>query len=295
MAGETTFPLPRHLLEAQLSMLNLILAMFSSPGEIDISPSTSESLDQLREALEATDETPTRMPADLSFTIALPIGDVHTLQVMVHVPLQDFEADPSEAPALRYSLRQSSWMSRAEVVELSSSMPKDDILAAVEYLQDAAPAFVRLASSLDQAITGTQAEPLLVRVWFYFPSLSTREKRKDLVNYAADYQLTGFVLAGKPGVLCLEGTSKNIDAYMNNIKMHSWGDIPSHQKKVSERYREDGGDAPIERAFVGMIEITDTLGEKKGKRINRGDMGALESWLTEKGLGEAFERVILSS
>lgn len=109
-----------------------------------------------------------------------------------------------------------------------------------------------------------------------------------MVNLAPSYSLTGFVLAGKPGVLCLEGTSTDIDSYMSFIKTHSWGDIPSHQKKVSERYRE----TDIERVFSGMEEITDSLGERGGQRANRGDMQALEAWLTAKGLQEAFEKVI---
>lgn len=39
-------------------------------------------------------------------------------------------------------------------------------------------------------------EEELQRVWFWFPSLSTREKRRDLVTYASRWGLTGFVLAG---------------------------------------------------------------------------------------------------
>jgi hypothetical protein len=35
---------------------------------------------------------------------------------------------------------------------------------------------------------------------------------KNMVNLAPGYALTGFVLAGKPGVLCLEGASPDIDS-----------------------------------------------------------------------------------
>ena len=41
---------------------------------------------------------------------------------------------------------------------------------------------------------GVQEEE--VRVWFWFPSLSTREKRDDMVNWAPGYGLSGWVLAG---------------------------------------------------------------------------------------------------
>lgn len=184
------------------------------------------------------------------------------------------------------------------MADLTAQMPNDDVFATIEYIRDEAPNYIKntQTSSTDSsnghggANGGDDTAPL-VRVWFYFPSLSTREKRDDLVNHAPSYSLTGFVLAGKPGVLCLEGSSKNVDSYMRYIKTESWGDIPSHQKKVSERYREEGEE--VKRVFTGMQEITESLGERRGERANRGDMKALEAWLKVRGLGEAFEKVIM--
>jgi hypothetical protein len=104
------------------------------------------------------------------------------------------------------------------------------------------------------------------------------------------YQLSGFLYAGKPGILCVEGGSQSIDDYMKFIKTESWGDIPAHHKKVSERYRET---KDVERAFEGMTEITDTVGERRGQRANRGDMKAVEEWLVERGVGDAFAKVLM--
>lgn len=96
--------------------------------------------------------------------------------------------------------------------------------------------------------------------------------------------------AGKPALLCLEGTPTKIDAYMGDIKSVSWADIPSFQKKVSERHRETLGGAG-ERVFGGMEEITHLVG-KGGARGNRGEMGDVRDWLGAKGLGEAFGIVV---
>lgn len=186
-------------------------------------------------------------------------------------------------------------MSRAEVSKLGNELPVGDVVAAFEFVREHAHKFFQKDTSVSgiSSHTSTADSGPLLRVWFYFPSLSTREKRKDLVNYAPRYNLTGFVLAGKPGVLCLEGTSKSVDDYMNAIKNESWGDIPSHQKKVSERYREECGEAG--RKFEGMREITDDLGERRGTRKNRGDMAALEAYLTEQGVGASFSKVIMGT
>ena len=98
-------------------------------------------------------------------------------------------------------------------------------------------------------------------------------------------------MAGKPGILCLEGGSIAIDDFMKFIKTDSWGDIPSQHKKVSERYRQT--DADLVRVFDGMEEITETVGERRGERANRSDMKALELWLVERGLGVAFGNVFM--
>lgn len=300
----TMFILPRDVLETQLSMVDLLQAMYPATEQTDSDYSMLQLIERLREWCEPpgplnTALAPDNVPTGLALTVTIPL-DTGTdsspetlphIQLNVTVPLYSSEKQPTEPPPLTYSIRQPLWMSRAEVTELGSAIPSDDILAAFDYILENAPKYYttnKVSAQIQQQDTG----PLL-RVWFYFPSLSTREKRKDLVNYAASYHLTGFVLAGKPGVLCLEGTSKDVDDYMNAIKNESWGDIPSHQKKVSERFREECGEQG--RKFEGMKEITDDLGERRGTRKNRGDMAALESWLNERGVGAAFERVIMGA
>ncbi|PWN52342.1 hypothetical protein IE53DRAFT_312273 [Violaceomyces palustris] len=171
--------------------------------------------------------------------------------------------------------------------------------------------------------TATRLEGVL-RTWSYLPSLSSKEKRDDLVNYAADHEppLTGFVLAGKPGLVVLEHpmppgldspplddtrpssvrtreaellrASSSIDSFWSQIKSKSWADIPAFHKKVSERYREEY----VDRCFQVMEEITEreevggrTVVAYGGKR-NKSDLGSLQSWLTEKGLQGRIERVL---
>ncbi|GAA5821128.1 hypothetical protein JCM10212_006429 [Sporobolomyces blumeae] len=157
-------------------------------------------------------------------------------------------------------LQQPPWLSRGAyddlvqslatvVVDPSVGSSADLILQTVDYVREHVlnhlPTATSPSSSSDPTAsrripsTGWSVDPDApeYRVWLWFPSLSTREKRDDIVNWAPDYGLTGFVLAGKPAILCLEGTEDNIQAYMAEIKSKSWADIPSFQKKVSERFR----------------------------------------------------------
>lgn len=301
MAESEMFTLPQELIESQLSMIELLLAMYP-PMEDDTDVEVQKMIETTRELCEASNwhERAKSLSSKLEFTVSIPLeheGDssLSVIQMNVTIPLCSREKDPTEPPPLVYAVRQPPWLSRAEVAELGSEMPRDDILAAFEYVKDKVSVYLERASTKApglENLSNSENEPLL-RVWFYFPSLSTREKRKDLVTYASRYNLTGFVLAGKPGVLCLEGTSTNVDDYMNAIKNESWGDIPSHQKKVSERSREPCGEGG--RKFLDMREITDDLGERRGTRKNRGDMAALEAFLKDKGVGESFSKVIMGA
>lgn len=298
MAQCATLPLAIELLDEQLSIIGLIEGMFPSPGELDISDSTSKTLAALREVCASNGQPSADIvPSSVTFGVNLRIDGVsstdHTILMNIIVPLHSVGIKcmtVMEAPSLRYALRQPSWMSKAELSELSKEMLTDDVFEAFDYVREGGAKFLEESRCASEAAAAeSPSNEQMVRVWFYFPSLSTRSKRDDLVNNAPAYGLSGFVLAGKPGVLCLEGYSTRIDQYMKFIKTDSWGDIPSYQKKVSERHREADN---VTRVFDGMVEITGTLGERGGQRANRGDMQALELWLRDKGLADAFEKVI---
>lgn len=282
--------LPAEILETQLSTIDLLAAMFPSPGELEIPESTTQCVEKLRDWCQDPSLPAPQVSSSIYIIVTLPINDgEQSINVSVTVPLESENPETvDEPPPLSYLIRQPDWLSKAEVAEIAASIPQSDTLEVFDYIQTEASHLLESKQSQATAQPAQKVSGPAVRVWFYFPSLSTRKKRDDMVNLAPTYSLTGFVLAGKPGVLCLEGTSTDIDSYMSFIKTHSWGDIPSHQKKVSERYRE----TEIDRVFSGMEEITDSLGERGGQRANRGDMQALEAWLTAKGLQEAFEKVI---
>ncbi|KAI4725626.1 hypothetical protein E4T49_06604 [Aureobasidium sp. EXF-10728] len=280
-------PLPPDLLDSQISTLDLLLAMFPDETESEISPADLELITNIR---DNGSDSITSTPAEINLALHVSLDPTHFIQVNVTAPLRTIEKEATEAAPITFSLRQPTWLDKVGLASLSSTLP-EDIFGALDFLRDEGVKLIPTTTTPAQEAKISTGP--LVRVWFYFPSLSTREKRQHMVDWAPSYSLTGFVLAGKPGLLCLEGSASNIDAYMNEIKTVSWGDIPSHQKKVSERYRETG--AEVTRAFETMIEITDLVGERHGARQNRGDMAAIEAWLKDKGLGDMFESVILQS
>lgn len=289
--------LPQELLEAQLGQIELLLAMYPTEGSVVMSDTASATLERLREA--AAEDSLCNFTSQLREVNLLLELDIATdaenatsrvSQLSIAIPLR-YDGEPrDDPPAARVRLQQPSWMNKAQVNNLMANLPNDnDLFSTIENISTAVSALMCQESQPALVSASDLVAEALTRVWFYFPSISTRSKRDDLVNHAPLYGLTGFLLAGKPGILCLEGGSQAIDDYMKFIKTESWGDIPAHHKKVSERFRQPGIES---RAFTDMQEITGEL-ERRGERANRNDMRALEAWLSERGLQEAFAKVLI--
>lgn len=343
-------------LQAHVDTCTVCESIYPNPGELNFEPETQSVLERLKAHLESAADVSAmdqklvcelqRIKA-LKLYIQLEIDDHpgSLLRISVHLPLLDVDSSNGLADiAVQYP----TYLSRADGEKLmlevtdAANGARADGLSAVDnagYIVDVACRITKLTAALWQAAEVARTSRLteksdeedygeLQRVWFWFPSLSTREKRKDLVNYAARWRLTGFVLAGmysglpwkvscpkvnswigKPGLLCLEGTSRQAEDYMSAIKSESWGDIPSYQKKgwsaatttyistvitnpptVTERYRQ-----PISsRAFTDMQEITHLI-DQHGQRGNRGDMSQVRSWMDSHGVGDAWGSVVVNT
>jgi hypothetical protein len=283
--------LPPELIELQIGQIQLLQAMY--PEDTTVDDDAQRMMDTLvMEDEPAFVERPS-VPIFLWVHIPADTPTPRRLELSLDFPFfYEGDQDPQDPPKVRVRIIQPPWLNRAVTNQVMAGLPEDeDLLGTIEHIKEAtAQQLVQAVNNANSNTASTSATGPLVRVWFYFPSISTRSKRDDFIIHAPTYALTGFLYAGKPGLLCVEGTSTNIDAYMKYIKTESWGDIPAHHKKVSERYRESDN---VQRVFTEMSEITDTVGERRGHRVNRGDMKAIEDWLVERGLGEAFVRVLM--
>jgi hypothetical protein len=286
--------LPPDLIELQIGQIDLLLAMY--PEEIVLEDDAQRMLEFLRNGGAAISQAGLRVTPNVSMIFDLPIeeelSNPQTLRLDLGVPfMYDGDKPPLDPPEVKVRAQRPAWMSKVATSQLMSGLPEgEDLLGTIEHIREAAAQYLVGSNKKEtESNTTTQEAGPLVRVWFYFPSISTRSKRDDFIIHAPHYKLTGFLYAGKPGLLCVEGGSQSIDDYMKFIKTESWGDIPAHHKKVSERHR---GKCE-KRVFEDMTEITDTVGERRGQRANRGDMKAVEEWLVERGLGDAFTKVLM--
>lgn len=311
-------------LEAQLSVADLLTSMFYGEGELEIDDESSALLSTLRGYVDSHSASePIPALGNVHIMISLVIADSRTLTLTVVLHLRTSvlvsgstaREGAKESPLIRLSIKHPSWLSRTAYEELLASLPpytgssssdvqsvedgRDWLMQTIEHLQSestmskllAQPSSLLESTSLPTPTPEIIGDELVTRAWFYLPSLSTRSKRTDILTLALEHSISGFVLAGKPGLLCLESpTPHGPDAFISRIKTESWADIPAHQKKISERFRESG----VKRAFVGMSEVTDDI-RTRGERANRGDMGEVRVFLEEKGLKGVLQVVLGAS
>lgn len=225
-------------LAAHLETIELTESLFPGDGELSLSESTAAALPTLRSWIESGSPQPADAPApteELALTIQLAL-DQHdaattfVLPLQVRLPLVEPKdpalvlPDDAQTPAAVVHATQPPWMSRAAHDQLAATLPKpgdggaasnvDLLLAAIDHIRSITPYLLPAPSpppsTVDRARGGRKRpspgdnsgdEPEY-RVWFWFPSLSTREKRDDMVNWAPEYGLTGFVLAGAFSNVC---------------------------------------------------------------------------------------------
>ncbi|WVF66030.1 hypothetical protein IAT40_000768 [Kwoniella sp. CBS 6097] len=309
-------------LQAQLDLLQLLTSMYT-PDELVLLGSTQSILDAYNDDPgSSTLSSALSNVGELTADLLLPLDEYdkdlsdERVQFQLVLPVRDEEHRGNlESTAISIRFKQPSWLNRTSYETITESirpLSEDEeaseyLLSTIEQVREylkaaylAAKQDPQQSNGADKSAKGkgkSKAEwsydedTPIDRVWFWFPTLSTREKRDDLVNYANEMGLTGFVLAGKPALLCVEGPGTIVDKYMSRIKSESWSDIPSNHKKVTERLR-NRLPSPTSRAFESMSEVTHLV-PKYGQYNHRGDMSEVRRLMDSWGVGDDFADVVL--
>ncbi|WWC68533.1 uncharacterized protein I206_102462 [Kwoniella pini CBS 10737] len=287
---------PNPELEAQLELLQLLTSMFTST-ELILPETTQSILDQYTEEPSKGLSYTQELQGDL--TLSVDEYASTSEQVIFHISLP-MKGDQK----VQIRPKQPNFLNRNQYQALLDDIPNVEpneelseyILSTIDNVKASLQTVLKesTAEKLDEQLDEEDDSAVeIIRVWFWLPSLSTREKRDDMVNFAKDVGLTGFVLAGKPGLLAVEGNSQVIDKYMSRIKSESWSDIPKHHKKITERLRRILP-SPEAKAFRDMREITDTI-THYGQYNHRGDMSEVKKLMDQWGVGDDFGAVIMNS
>lgn len=68
----------------------------------------------------------------------------------------------------------------------------------------------------------TNVNKLFSRYWIYSHHIYSKEKRKHILTLAKQYNVTGFCLGGKPGIICGEGWHDDCNEWWQNVSKIKW-------------------------------------------------------------------------
>ncbi|PWN92549.1 hypothetical protein FA10DRAFT_285409 [Acaromyces ingoldii] len=321
-------------LSTQLDVLQVVLSLYGDDG-LELPRESAQAIEDLARFLAlplaslgdaGSVALRDKLPVAVAFGLVLdPLrgsvdaSDGRTVRLDVEVPLRRRQESASLPTRPSASVSQAGWMARqdhADLVDFVRTFPypgdgdgeaeeegagSSYILSLAEDLCERAVPLLLQAQSTEKEEKeekgATEDESnKSTRSWHLLVSLSVPSKRADLVSYAVDAGLTGFVLAGKPGLVVVEsptGTAA-IDAYWRDIRSRSWSDLPPASKKVTQRLVEDGAPA----CFAGFRDISEQLQPDApvlgpGGHVRRTDLGALRRWLDAAGgLADRLDAVL---
>jgi hypothetical protein len=181
------------VVEYQLSNISLLQSMYPEASELEVSPHCLSDYMTL-EANPLSSVSSNQL--ELLHRTSIDQGE---LGLIITLPL--------DRSRVEMNMRQPSWLTRVEWEQVKDIAPSVEGELVVEYLLETMdlirhrvgelPKYQAVEEDTKPDLT-TTAKPksCLQRVWFWFPSLSSKEKRRDLIDFAEEHLLTGFLLAG---------------------------------------------------------------------------------------------------
>jgi len=186
------------VVEYQLSNISLLESMYPDPSELSIAPHCLPAFEALQDnpvASIASDQL------EFLHTTTIDQGDIDLVIIL-----------PLVRSRVEMNMRQPPWLTRAEWEQVRAIPPSAEDDLVVEYLLETMDLIRHRVSGLAKyqaaeedtkpvidigSPSTSKAKSCLQRVWFWFPSLSSKEKRRDLITFAEEHLLTGFLLAGQ--------------------------------------------------------------------------------------------------
>lgn len=217
-------------LTQQLSEIELLKAMYPNPGEIIVS---DENVKEISNFINSKSEY---LPSNLDIVINISINDMK-LEVCVNLPVTYPYVKPDIYIRCNQLNRQQETILNTGISEYIRNNHSGEVClyTAITWLHDNIELFT--SSKIDENIKTIKSQDegiMFCRMWIYSHHIYNKRKRDDIVKLAKEFDLTGFCLPGKPGVICIEGTNFNCNQWWKIIKSMCWKKIAIRNTELCE-------------------------------------------------------------
>jgi len=271
----------------QLNELEMLVSMY--PGDKELHLSNPALLQDIQEYLDGAVSSPPSVEFSLNVDVD---GDV--IETVIKLSCKYPESCLPEV-YLRCSKFSRSEQSRINTDVLTAleteSIPEEPcILFLLDWIQTNASQYLFSSKNKNQEQVATVSDStssncsgMFSRYWIYSHHIYSKIKRRDMLDMSKEFNVTGFVLPGKPGIICIEGDSKNTAEWWSIVKNWQW-------KRLSLKIQEDiqTDDVSSLSKFSGFQEIGEVKGNTRDYHM---DLGAFQSYLTEHGFQSVFQEL----
>ncbi|CAG9797904.1 unnamed protein product [Chironomus riparius] len=142
----------------------------------------------------------------------------------------------------------------------------------ISWLQDNLNELVQIPATgdpQDETYKADVSKPLMERAWLWSHHIYSKTKRQDIMKLTKDYELNGFMWSGKPGVICFEGISENVENVVKDVKTWGWQKLKIVKTETAIEDPEDFF------RFKGFQEIV--IDENERNERNEKEVGFMDS------------------
>ena len=247
-------------LELQLSEVEMMSSMFPSKQEFQFDDPLSVTLiqswvDAFRNG-QADSEPPSMMSYRINISLESSVSIELCAQMTRKYPSCEFPEIRLNSGAL--SRENNAKMTTDLMKHLKDSCENDLAMGvAVAWIQEHG---LDYAKSIEEESPNTSSSSLKsidlegLRFWIYSHHIYSKTKRKNILDLSSEFNLTGFCMPGKPGIICLEGTARNVNDAWSVIKGWNWKKI---NVKIQETFKDDCDKRFIDFNEIGFVKNSD--------------------------------------
>lgn len=228
--------LQQKCLQKQIDELDMLQSIFCNAGELKIADHsvTADINEYLEHKLNI-------ITGKLEYTICF-----HIQNTLVDVQFELPHLYPLiESPnvSVRSSLCTKSIESTIKLMlnEFIQTLDKSDvyIYEVITWIKDNFNEFLAAANNksttADNQLPAKKLDVSMERLWIYSHHIKSKTKRQNIVKHSKELELSGFMLPGKPGIICVEGEKENTQKFWKIIRVWNWHKITI--RKSEEKIR----------------------------------------------------------
>lgn len=250
-------------LQKQIDELDMLLSIYCNPGELKVTDHSVTA--DFNEYLEHKLQTITDK---LQYTIRLDIQNA-IVDVQFELP-HLYPLIESPNVSVRSSLCTKSIESSIKQMldEFVQTLDKSDVYVyeIISWFKDNFEEF--LSAAKKPTTTNEQhknADILMERLWIYSHHIKSKTKRQNIIKLSKDLDLSGFMLPGKPGVICVEGDKVNTQQFWKVIRVWNWHKITI--RKSEEKIRSSDKVDTFHRFHGFREELFTDIGTSEGDTV----------------------------